>query len=174
MDIKALEDNAYEGYRQVGQYILGFTISPERMMADIRSISDLDWRSVRYGVADESKKIPNDKRGIYAFSVSWNNDVLPPHGYILYIGIAGRRSRRSLRARYRDYLSESKISERPRIVRMIGTWHHILNFLYAPVADDFPSEKLEELEKDLNTALLPPFSVRDARKTSRDMRGRFL
>ncbi len=48
----------------------------------------LTWDSILYG-EEEIEKIPDDKRGIYAFIVCHNSNALPPHGYILYIGIAG-------------------------------------------------------------------------------------
>ena len=44
---------------------------------------------------------------------------------------------------------------------MIGAWHEVLRFFFAPVDDDFSSEDLRRLEMQLNTALLPPFSKRD-------------
>lgn len=72
---------------------------------------------------------------------------LPPHGYILYIGIAGRNSDRSLQERYKDYLNTPKVVKRDRIARMIGNWHNILCFFYAPIEDGVSSEELQELEK---------------------------
>ena len=59
--------------------------------------------------------------------------VLPPHEYILYIGIAGYNSQRSLRERYKDYLNAKKVIKRAKIARMIGTWHEVLRFFFAPV-----------------------------------------
>ena len=113
--------------------------------------------------------VPDDKRGIYAFAVCQHNDVLPPHGYVLYIGIAGRDSDRPLRDRYRDYLNGKKIMKRKKIAFMIGNWHKVLRFFYAPVDDDLSSEDLQKLERQLNTALLPPYSNRDM---DADVRGK--
>ena len=44
---------------------------------------------------------------------------------------------------------------------MIGGWHSVLRFFYAPVDDGVSSEELQELEKKLNGAFLPPFSEGD-------------
>ena len=44
---------------------------------------------------------------------------------------------------------------------MIGTWHPVLRFYFAPVDNAVTSEQLEELEKQLNSTLLPPFAEGD-------------
>ena len=44
---------------------------------------------------------------------------------------------------------------------MIGTWHQVLHFFYAPVDDDVSNDELKALEIRLNTALMPPFSEGD-------------
>ncbi len=120
----------------------------------------LAWDSVSYG-EEELGRVPADKRGIYAFAISSTNYVLPPHGYVLYIGIAGRDSERPLRDRYKDYLNAKKVKKRARIARMIGTWHQVLRFYFAPIDDDVSSDDLQTLERQLNTALMPPFSEGD-------------
>jgi hypothetical protein len=79
----------------------------------------------------------------------------------MYIGIAGRKSNRPLRARYRDYLNAKSVRKRPKIARMIGTWHSVLCFFFATVDDDVDSDALEAIEKALNNALMPPFSQGD-------------
>lgn len=98
---------------------------------------------------------------MYAFAIHIQSDALPTHGYILYIGIAGKDSERSLRERYRDYLTESHIIGRPKVRRMIVRWSSVLHFFFAPVESDVSSDYLKEIEKQLNTAFLPPFSPGD-------------
>lgn len=44
---------------------------------------------------------------------------------------------------------------------MIGNWHEVLRFFYAPISNNVTSEELEDLEKKLNSAFLPPFSEGD-------------
>ena len=142
------------------KYRFSVVLEPDKLVAADSALQPLAWQSIPYG-RDEIDKVPNDKRGIYAFAINHPSRVLPPHGYVLYIGIAGRDSDRSLRQRYREYLSESKVCKRERIARMIGCWRSILRFFFAPVEESVTSEDLKTLERTLNTALLPPFSIND-------------
>ena len=160
MNLKLIEDLANDSAEEFGKYIFNIMLPPRQLMAVQYQIDKLDWHSISYGEEGLSK-IPDDKRGIYAFAICYRNDVLPPHGYILYIGIAGRNSYRSLRERYKDYLNERKVRKRSRILRMIGNWHEVLRFYFAPIDDDISSEDLKKMEQQLISALLPPFSVGD-------------
>ena len=63
--------------------------------------------------------------------------------------------------------------QRSRIARMIGTWQDVLRFHFAPVDDSMTSEELEQLEEDLNTALLPPFSEGDLEADTKKKRMAF-
>ena len=136
-------------------------------------IPSLDWRSIKFDEEAELSNVPNDKRGVYAFVVEQRSAVLPPHGYVLYIGIAGRDSSRSLRERYKDYLNQKKVMKRVRIARMIGTWYQVLRFVFAPVGDDISSNELKILECQLNTALMPPFAEGDLEAETKQKRRAF-
>ena len=160
MNLDGLIDFANQATADIAKYQIPIVLNADRMLADDHAIDALAWQSVSYGDA-ELDKVPADKRGIYAFAVCRPNAILPPHGYILYIGIAGRDSDRALRDRYRDYLNPRKVIKRDRIARMIGTWHQVLRFFFAPVDDDVSSADLQLLEKQLNTAFMPPFSEGD-------------
>ena len=160
MNLNSLIDFADEATEEVAKYTVGVTLSPKKMMTDRYAIPSLAWDSISYG-EEELDKVPDDKRGVYAFAICRESAVLPPHGYILYIGIAGYNSQRPLRERYKDYLNEKKVIKRDRIARMIGTWHEVLRFFFAPVDDDVSSDDLKVLEQQLNTALMPPFSEKD-------------
>ena len=172
MDIDSLIDFANDAANAIAKFRISVTLSPDTLMAGDHVIPALTWDSVSYGDG-EVDRVPADKRGVYAFAVCQNNDVLPPHGYILYIGIAGRDSERPLRDRYKDYLNEKKVMKRARIARMIGTWHKVLRFYFAPVADDVSSDDLKTLEQQLNTALMPPFSESDLEAEIRHTRRAF-
>lgn len=172
MDIDSLNDVVDRGHDEIGKYRLTVTLTPENILKEGYVIPVLTWNSISYG-KDELEKVPNDKRGIYAFAISWNNDVLPPHGYVLYIGIAGRRSDRSLRERYSDYLKPSHVKKRFNIARMIRDWNKVLRFYFAPVDDNISSDDLIALEKQLNTALIPPFSLGDLEADTKKMRDAF-
>ena len=160
MDIDALAELNDSALVQYARFKVDHSISPERLMTHPFAVETLCWQAVPFG-EDGIEQVPDDRRGIYAFSVYHENPILPRHGYVLYIGIAGRRSERSLRARYRDYFNERKIAERPGILRMIVTWSDVLKFCFAPIEDTISSEQLEELERQLVGAFMPPFSVGD-------------
>ena len=154
------------------KYRLTLVLDPNRLPAADLALGPLTWQSIPYG-SDEIHRVPDDKRGVYAFAISYTSSVLPPHGYVLYIGIAGKDSCRSLRQRYRDYLTYSKVIERESIARMIGCWSSILKFFFAPVEATVSSADLLEIERQLNTALLPPLSIKDVDAEIRQTRRAF-
>ncbi len=125
MDFSDITDFVNQANDEIGKFQFTMTLSPTKLAFDSFNITSLMWESIKYG-RTEIDKVPGDKRGVYAFSIHHPSQVLPPHGHILYIGIAGRRSNRSLKARYADYLNPQKIIKRDRIARMIGTWHEVL------------------------------------------------
>ena len=172
MNLDSLIDFANEATAEVAKFRVPVTLSPNTMMTGDYVVPTLTWDSVSYGDEDLDK-IPNDRRGVYAFAVSHDDEVLPPNAYILYIGIAGKDSERPLRERYRDYLNEKKVRKRVRIARMIGTWHQVLRFFFAPVSDDISSDDLKTLEQQLNTALMPPFSEGDLEAQTKQKRRAF-
>lgn len=172
MNLDAIVDFANQAHDEIGRYKVGMTFAPDNIITAAYAITPLSWQSVTYGEA-EIDKVPDDKRGIYAFAVNHPSDVLPPHGYILYIGIAGRNSNRSLQARYRDYLNAKIVIKRPHVARMIGDWHKVLRFFFAPIDATVSSEDLELLEQQLNTALMPPFSLGDLEADTKAKRKAF-
>lgn len=96
------------------------------------------------------------------------------HGYVIYIGIAGRDSNRSLRARCRDYLNAKKlIKARQGIAYAIGNWGEILHLFYAAVDNTVSAADLKQLEKELNGALLPPYSRGDIEATTKNLQKAF-
>lgn len=172
MNLDSLIDFANEATAEIAKFAIPITLSPDKMLAGGYVIPALVWNSISYG-NDELDKVPDDRRGVYAFAVCQNDGVLPPHGYILYIGMAGRDSERPLRDRYKDYLNEKKVLKRARIARMIGTWHQVLRFFFAPVDDNISSDELKILERQLNTALMPPFSEGDLEAETKQKRRAF-
>lgn len=172
LDLSAVDDFANQANEEIGKFQVTMTLSPDKLAFNSFNVASLNWESIEYGRA-EIDKVPADRRGVYAFSISQPSQVLPPHGHILYIGIAGRKSDRSLRERYKDYLTTQKIMKRAKITRMIGTWRNVLRFHFAPVDNSMTSEELEQLEEDLNTALLPPFSVGDLEADTKKKRRAF-
>lgn len=161
-DFNELEDFVNEATQEIAKYKIEVILSPSKLKFDDFKIGNLHWGSVNYGATDEIDDVPDDKRGIYAFVIAREHAQLPTHGYIMYVGIAGRRgSKRDLRARYKDYLNPKIVKKRPNITRLIGTWREVLKFYFAPINDDISSDDLEELERQINTAFLPPLSEGD-------------
>ena len=142
------------------KYRFTVLLEPDKVVAADSALQPLAWHSIPYG-HDEIHKVPDNKRGIYAFAISYPSHALPLHSYILYIGIAGHDSRRSLRARYRDYLNRRSLLKRERIARMVVCWGPILRFLFAPVEETVTSDDLKSIERRLNTAFMPPLSIKD-------------
>ena len=173
MNLDSLIDFANKATEEVAKYSVSVTLPPAKMMRDRYAIPSLAWDSISYGKEEELDKVPDDKRGVYAFAICQESAVLPPHGYVLYIGIAGYNSQRPLRDRYKDYLNEKKVIKRDKIARMIGTWYEVLRFFFAPVGDEVSSDELKALEQQLNTTLMPPFSEKDLDADIRRMRRAF-
>lgn len=172
MDLTDLIDFADQADQEIGKYRVEMTISPALLMNNTYAMPTLNWQSIKYGEA-EIDQVPSDRRGVYAFSISHPSATLPPHGYVLYIGIGGRKCDRSLKQRYRDYLRPKSVIKRARIARMIANWSEVLRFNFAPVDNTVTSEQLEELEAQLNTALLPPFSEGDLKADIKKKRRAF-
>ena len=160
MNLDDLIDFANKVNEDISRYWRPFVLNPSRLLADDFVLPHLDWHVIPYGRA-EIRQVPKDRRGVYAFAVRIESTVLPPHGYILYMGIAGDDSDRPLRERYQDYLNPNKVKRRAGVARMIGDWHEVLQFMFAPVDDDMPTSDLQSLEIQLNTALIPPYSEQD-------------
>ena len=159
-DLKAIRDRVDLAAHAIAKHKVRFTLNPEYMATASYPLDELSWSSVRYG-PDDADGVPGDQRGVYAFVVAHADDVLPRHRYVMYVGIGGKKSNRSLRARYAEYLNTRKVLKRDRITRMIGTWSDVLHFAYAPVPATVSSDDLIALEVEINSALLPPFSKAD-------------
>ena len=91
MNLDELIDLANQVNQDISRYWRPFVLNPARLLADDFVVPNLEWHAIRYGRA-EIDQVPDDRRGVYAFVVRIESDVLPPHGYILYIGIAGENS----------------------------------------------------------------------------------
>ncbi|MCR6701285.1 MAG: hypothetical protein NVV68_09105 [Dokdonella sp.] len=156
-----LTDFVQKVHDTLGKFRLSVIVSPKTLRFNSYCITGLVWRSIRFD-RSEFKKLPKDKRGIYAFVLVEPNAMLPPHGYVLYIGIAGKDSDRSLRDRCRDYLNSKRlVKKREGIAFAIGNWREVLHLYYAPVDDTVSASDLKLLEEQLNAALLPPYSRAD-------------
>jgi len=173
LDINKIRATLDVAVEDVQKYKIQFTLNADRIASLASSPAPLHWNSVKFDDPKQIDKIPDDRRGIYAFVVAAGNQPSPPHGYIMYIGISGVRGERSLRARYRDYLDTAKVLKRPKLMRMVATWHDVLRFFFAPVNNDMTLADLKSLEQMLNTAWMPPCVEQDLDATTRTMRRAF-
>jgi hypothetical protein len=158
----------------IGAHQIKFTLIPNHLNQNTFAVPNLQWTTVKHGT-DARDQMPLS-RGIYAFTLKLQSDVAPDNDYILYIGIAGAEGAgtRTLRDRYSDYLNQKKVLKRgSHIVRMLGTWHEVLNVQFAEVDNEVSAEGLKLLEKQLNDALLPPFSRGDITAELKSMRNAF-
>ena len=127
--------------------------------------TDLTWDSLAFR-AEEAPNIPLT-RGVYAFVVRPGEHPIPPHQYLMYIGI----SRRTLRARFREYFKEKARMKRPKFYKYLTRYEDYLYFYFAPVKDE--SFDLRHLERALNDALLPPMNQMDFSADIRQARKAF-
>lgn len=160
-EFEEYEDFANQIAVELQQFTFSITLSPKLLQKVDFELESLNWKSINFRRA-ELDKLPDDKRGIYALVISNNGPVLPQHGCVMYVGIAGKSSDRPLRERCKDYFSARKnIKDRPHVAKLIGSWHEVLKLFYAPVESDFSTEKLLKLEKQINDCLLPYYSRGD-------------
>jgi hypothetical protein len=136
-------------------------------MAKLTLAVNLTWDRVPFDSAHQ--KHVAKQRGVYAFIIRSNFADLPPHGYVMYIGITGITSKtRTLDVRYGEYLKHQKVvksKKRTGINHMLRIWRDCLHFFYAPLA---PGIDLKQLEIALNDCLIPPFVQNDFSATIKD------
>lgn len=136
--------------------IRSFLLSPSRWRSS-RVMTPLSWTFLPFSAANRAH-IPNNP-GVYAFIVRHVNSHFPDHGFIMYIGITGfGDSGRTLHDRYGDYLREQERNKRPKVHYMLKKYSEDIHFAYSVVA---PGIDLEQLELDLNDAIIPPVVVKD-------------
>ena len=169
-DLKPENDAAITAIRG---YEISFILNTDQILGLDPNRNPLEWTSIPFGSQSEEHKLPTDKRGVYAFVITDRRVFLPPHGYIMYIGISGRDSERSLLERYGDYFKQSEIKRRPCIRNMILQWHPLLRFHFAPVGDDVSPAELKAIEQRLITAFLPPCCKEEIEAETREMLATF-
>ena len=174
INFEDIDDFANDADQEISKFrIQDVVLSAERLKSQDFEISGLNWEKIHYLDEGSFSKIPSDKRGIYAFAISVENEFFPNNSLILYIGIAGRKSDRSLRERFSDYHSRSKILKRPKISRMLSRWREVLVFYYAPIETAISSSSLELFEKQLSTLFLPPMGSGDVEANLKKKRSAF-
>ena len=116
----------------------------------------LDWQCVKFERGNASQ-IPKEK-GVYAFFIEPRIAKFPSHGYLIYIGQSGYKSKRDLRKRFRDYFYDKKRPKKIQVNLMLNTWEDYLYFYYAKV--DPAQIDLKQLEQKLLDTFTPPYVKR--------------
>jgi hypothetical protein len=137
-------------------FAVRFVLSPRQWGTFACSIA-LGWQRVKFDRLN-SENVPN-ATGIYAFAVEYPDSQLPPHGYVMYIGITKSDGGGNLRKRYRQYLDEKRVLKRAKVHYMLNKWFQHLYFHYAEVTD--PQCDIRDLEQRLCDALVPPYNKND-------------
>jgi len=137
-------------------FAMRFVLSPQQW-ATFNSPIGLTWQRVKFDRLN-SENVPNTT-GIYAFAVEYPDSQLPPHGYVMYIGITKSDGGGNLRKRYQQYLNEKRVLKRPKIHYMLNKWSQQLYFHYAVVTD--PVCDVRGLEQQLCDAMIPPCNKND-------------
>jgi hypothetical protein len=119
--------------------------------------TSLSWQNMKFDRTN-AKAVPA-VTGIYAFIVENRDPQLPPHGYVMYIGITKTDGGGNLRKRYGNYINEKRILKRPKIHYMLNKWEKNLYFYYAEVSD--PKCDIGDLEQRLCDAMIPPYNQND-------------
>ena len=125
---------------------LQFYLSPKQM-EKFESHWRLEWKTIPMERAQRSN-IPR-RRGVYAFSVRFRRDEIPPHRYTFYIGQAGHGSKNTLRQRFVSYFKD----RRPLLRYYFDTYENNVDFSYSTVSD---RTNLKLLEEALCDAVIPP------------------
>lgn len=113
----------------------------------------LNWQNLKFDAASKSQ-VPNE-RGIYVFVVEARNVGLPVHGYICYVGIAGKNQNGTLRKRYANYLREANDDGgRPAVVFMLNNFKGDLFFHFVSIPDK--DIDLEVIESSFINSVVPP------------------
>ncbi|WP_152632542.1 GIY-YIG nuclease family protein [Aliarcobacter butzleri] len=107
-------------------------------------------------IHNDIKELPNDKGGIYFFTLK--NNILPNLStQIMYIGRAKNTAHQNLRKRCREYFTKyyHDYHDRPHIHVMLKNWkdHLYLNFIELTDNDE-----IDMLEKKLINSMVPPFN----------------
>ncbi|WP_404337794.1 hypothetical protein AB2M62_03310 [Sphingomonas sp. MMS12-HWE2-04] len=118
----------------------------------------LKWQRTKFNVSGK-EDVP-EVRGLYVFTLEAEKLGLPTHGYILYVGITGNKSKANLRKRFGQYLLEAKKQNgRPLVMYMLNEWPDDLFFNFMAVPDG--AIDLAKIERSFINTVLPPINASD-------------
>ena len=145
----------------VKTHIVPFVLNPKggwaALPAHLKQLVDKPWAELKYfsdgtkTLNPEIQTIPNNCGGIYVFLIK--PEIIPDiHLYLAYIGRAKYTHYQNLRKRVREYARETK---RPKICMLKEQWGEYLYLRYLPLDNN---DLIDEMERELIRAVLPPFN----------------
>ena len=129
----------------------------------------LNWRAVKFTTSNRAR-IPKTSCGVYTFLVQPGIADHPCCSYLLYVG---ETERQNFRKRYGQYLRDKMAGDtslRPHVTEMLQKWDGFLWFCYAEIKN---FGLIEDVEKALLTAYLPPTNKDFPAKVSSSLRRLF-
>lgn len=152
-----MPEDQMERVRNLLTYGKKFTLAPHYYHRYINELPTLNWISCDF--YNPSAVIP-EERGIYAFSIQFNNENLPNNSYVMYIGKGGEIGNTShIKKRYDSYVAYSNgTQENPKFTAFFDMWRHHITYSYAVLPNNISPG---EVEKKLNNILQPPLSYMD-------------
>jgi hypothetical protein len=142
-------------------------LSP-KMWKKYKSKYGLQWNEVKF-ILGSANSVPTTS-GLYAFVVTPPADDFPPSNWLFYIGEVGATggNGRTLRARYKEYLSELKRMTRPSISTVLNRYRKYTSFYYCEL--DWQLTNIKVVESELISALWPPVNRADFELDVRSVR----
>ena len=150
------EQHDIELINELNNHKLEFTFAPSLISTSKSFLSsyNLNWET-RKLTDFESHMLP-EEAGLYSFSIGLSDNSFPENNYILYYG---ETNKQTIQERFKQYTTKSQISKRQSIFKMLKSWKEYLYFSYATV--NYKPSEIKEIEKKLNDAFMPPYSIRD-------------
>ena len=158
---------ALSSEQALSSYLVKRVILSPAQWAGYSNTTPLSWNCVKFEAANAGQ-VP-DTKGVYTFVVNPGICLHPGTHYLLYLG---RARGVTLRKRYREYLREKTADKgRPPVQAMLNRWSDHLWFYYASVSDP---AVVDNLERDLLNAYLPPMNQTFPAEILRTLKGVFL
>lgn len=110
------------------------------------------FASDNYSLAEEIEYLPEDKGGVYIYSIE--NDLVPLGSYIMYVGRARKMEKHNLKVRAKSHYDQyRRHEENERLERVFDHWKPYVYISYLPIEGN---DMIDLVEKQLILALTPP------------------
>ena len=148
MSVNDLLNDLLPDPNKPGGHDYTFFLWPRQWTDD--KLSDLFNWEIHPFQQDKADEIPI-KPGIYSFIIQPGIAEHPHCSYLMYVGM----TERPLRERFREYFGEKRKNEsgRPKILRLLHVYQDYLYFCCSAITE---TERIEDIEKTLVDAFIPP------------------